>query len=32
MTFGVEAEKRPFSVDLMPRVISPHEWESLRTG
>jgi carboxylate-amine ligase len=32
VTFGVEQEKRRFSVDLVPRVLSPHEWESLRVG
>ena len=32
MTFGVGGEKRRFSVDLMPRVISPHEWETLARG
>ena len=32
VTFGVEQEKRRFSVDLVPRALSPHEWESLRVG
>ena len=32
MTFGVGGEKRRFSVDLMPRVISPHEWETPGPG
>ena len=32
LTFGVEQEKRRFSVDLVPRALSPHEWESLRVG
>ncbi len=32
LSFGVEGQKRRFSVDLVPRVISPHEWQSLRTG
>src|SRR5215210_234525 len=32
MTFGVQGESRPFSVDLMPRVISPHEWRTLADG
>ena len=26
LTFGVEQEKRRFSVDLVPRALSPHEW------
>jgi glutamate---cysteine ligase / carboxylate-amine ligase len=32
MTFGVGGEKQRFSVDLMPRVISPHEWRTLGHG
>lgn len=32
LTFGVESEKRRFEVDLVPRVLAPHEWTSLRTG
>ena len=32
MTFGVEGEKRRFSVDLVPRLISPHEWQTLSEG
>ena len=32
LNFGVEGEMRPFSVDLMPRVISPHEWQRLCGG
>ncbi len=32
LTFGVGEEKRRFLVDLVPRVLSPHEWESLRAG
>ena len=32
MTFGVGGEKRRFSVDLMPRVISPHEWQAPGRG
>lgn len=32
LTFGVEGEQRPFEVDLMPRIISPHEWAALETG
>ena len=32
LTFGVEGEQRPFSVDLVPRIISPHEWATLESG
>jgi carboxylate-amine ligase len=32
MTFGVEGQKRRFSVDLVPRLISPHEWRTLAEG
>ena len=32
LDFGVEGEMRRFSVDLMPRVISPHEWQRLCGG
>ncbi|MCW2812225.1 MAG: hypothetical protein JWP61_2683 [Friedmanniella sp.] len=32
LTFGVEGEQRPFDVDLMPRIISPHEWAALESG
>ena len=32
LTFGVNGEKRRFSVDLVPRVITPHEWQALRAG
>ena len=32
LTFGVDGEERPFAVDLVPRVISPHEWEELGPG
>ncbi len=32
MTFGVGGEKQRFSVDLMPRLISPHEWQALSKG
>ena len=32
MTFGVDGDKRRFSVDLVPRVITPHEWHALRVG
>jgi carboxylate-amine ligase len=32
MTFGVDGDKRRFSVDLVPRVITRHEWQALRVG
>jgi carboxylate-amine ligase len=32
LNFGVGGEMRRFSVDLMPRVISPHEWQGLAAG
>jgi carboxylate-amine ligase len=32
LTFGVAGEKRRFSVDLVPRILSPHEWHTLSTG
>ncbi len=32
LTFGVEGTKQPFTVDLMPRVVSAHEWDDLRHG
>src|SRR3954447_21139951 len=32
LTFGVEGEQRRFEVDLVPRVISPHEWHALAEG
>jgi len=32
VTFGVDGEQRRFEVDLVPRVISPHEWEALEAG
>ena len=32
MTFGVESEQRPFSVDLMPRMVNEHEWKNLSDG
>lgn len=32
LTFGVGFEQRRFEVDLVPRVLSPHEWHSLRIG
>jgi carboxylate-amine ligase len=32
VTFGVEGTKHLFSVDLMPRIVSPHEWDELGRG
>ena len=32
MTFGIGAEQRPFAVDLVPRVVSLHEWAGLGRG
>ncbi|CAA9288853.1 MAG: Protein containing domains DUF404, DUF407 [uncultured Friedmanniella sp.] len=32
ITFGVEGEQQRFAVDLVPRVISPHEWQALADG
>ena len=32
VTFGVEGVKQLFSVDLVPRLVSPHEWDELRRG
>ena len=32
LSFGVDGEIRRFSVDLVPRVISPHEWLGLGAG
>ena len=32
MTFGVAGEKQRFMVDLMPRLISPHDWHTLAHG
>jgi carboxylate-amine ligase len=32
LTFGVDGEQRRFEVDLVPRVISPHEWQALAAG
>ena len=32
MTFGVDSEQRRFHIDLMPRVVSGHEWENLAEG
>ena len=32
LTFGVEGAKQPFLVDLVPRIVSPHEWADLSRG
>ncbi len=32
LTFGVSGEKRRFSVDLVPRIISAHDWRALAVG
>ncbi|SEQ34155.1 carboxylate--amine ligase/circularly permuted type 2 ATP-grasp protein [Microlunatus flavus] len=32
MTFGVDGTQQPFSVDLVPRIVSPHEWDDLVRG
>ncbi|HET9873891.1 MAG TPA: carboxylate--amine ligase/circularly permuted type 2 ATP-grasp protein [Propionibacteriaceae bacterium] len=32
MTFGVNTDQRPFQVDLVPRLISAHEWRTLKAG
>ncbi|GAA3611059.1 hypothetical protein GCM10022236_10970 [Microlunatus ginsengisoli] len=32
VTFGVEGYQQEFAVDLMPRIISPHEWAALSAG
>ncbi|GAA3554435.1 hypothetical protein GCM10022197_06950 [Microlunatus spumicola] len=32
VTFGVEGTQQPFAVDLVPRLVSPHEWDDLRRG
>jgi carboxylate-amine ligase len=32
VTFGVEGEQQEFAVDLMPRIINPHEWRALSDG
>lgn len=32
VTFGVGGEQRRFEVDLVPRVINPHEWQALSDG
>ncbi|NQX28261.1 carboxylate--amine ligase/circularly permuted type 2 ATP-grasp protein [Microbacteriaceae bacterium VKM Ac-2854] len=31
-SFRVEGEDRPFPVDLMPRILQPHEWGELAAG
>ncbi|MFD1720770.1 glutamate--cysteine ligase [Amnibacterium endophyticum] len=31
-TFGVDGQQRPFDVDLVPRLIQPHEWTELEAG
>jgi carboxylate-amine ligase len=32
LTFVVDGEEREFDVDVVPRVIHPHEWQELRLG
>src|SRR4051812_34842210 len=32
MTFRVDGEERPMHVDLVPRVVTPHEWQELGAG
>jgi carboxylate-amine ligase len=32
LTFRVDEEERPFTVDLIPRVISHHDWQHLTAG
>ncbi|SDS75833.1 carboxylate-amine ligase [Friedmanniella luteola] len=32
LTFGVGGEQQRFAVDLVPRLINPHEWEALAEG
>ncbi len=32
VTFGVEGSQQDFAVDLMPRIINPHEWAALSEG
>ncbi len=32
VSFGVDGESRRFHVDLVPRIITPHEWQALAVG
>jgi carboxylate-amine ligase len=32
VVFGVDGTKQLFTVDLMPRIVSPHEWDDLSRG
>ena len=32
LTFGVAGSQRPFPLDLVPRIIAPHEWSALADG
>ena len=32
LTFGVEGEQRAFPIDIVPRVVAPHEWAVLAAG
>ena len=32
VVFGVNGTKQLFTVDLMPRIVSPHEWDELSRG
>ena len=32
LSFGVGGASRPFDVDLLPRVVPPHEWQELEAG
>jgi carboxylate-amine ligase len=32
LTFGVDGELRPFEVDLVPRIITAHEWSDIAAG
>ena len=32
LDFGVDGHKQPFQVDLLPRLIQPHEWAELEAG
>ncbi|MDP9094379.1 MAG: carboxylate--amine ligase/circularly permuted type 2 ATP-grasp protein, partial [Actinomycetota bacterium] len=31
-TFGAEGRQQPFPIDLVPRIVAPHEWAALATG